>query len=419
MTPPQDLVAAARRSLESRYGLALEGLSQEQIGAAVSGAEGAPVPDPADPRWLERVVDRLPIDESWLFRDDDLWTWLGERAGPELLERARSCGRPLRILSLGCSTGQEVFSLGILFQGLAERVGLSASEAVQAVSILGLDSSPARVEVARSGCVNAWSVQRCRPDWLRGRVVLEDPATGRHRVDMAVRNLCRFEVGNLLSLAAAGNAALGGFDLVLCRHVLIYFRAAEAERIAAALAAGLDPGALLVVATAEAHLLGASGRAEPAGHVGAARMAPAGGAPSIAPAARPGRSRASARRFRAGGPRARSRAAPRAAGDAPGADPVAGHVSAALEHARAGRAEDAVRAARAALFHDPRHLLSRLVLGRHLAAVDAPRGRQVLRELLATASRLPADGAVPSADGLSVGQLVAAVRLLLERAEGA
>jgi len=49
--------------------------------------------------------------------------------------------------------------------------------------------------------------------------------------------------------------------------------------------------------------------------------------------------------------------------------------------------------------------------------VDAARGREVLRDVLAAASALPADDAVPSADGLSVGQLAAAVKLLLGRPE--
>ncbi|HEX9050827.1 MAG TPA: hypothetical protein VF841_09875, partial [Anaeromyxobacter sp.] len=87
------------------------------------------------------------------------------------------------------------------------------------------------------------------------------------------------------------------------------------------------------------------------------------------------------------------------------------------EHAHAGRTEDALREARAALFHDPRHLYSRMLLGRQLIGVDAARGREVLRELLAAAASLPQDDAVPSADGLSVGQLAAAVRLLLDRPE--
>ena len=93
------------------------------------------------------------------------------------------------------------------------------------------------------------------------------------------------------------------------------------------------------------------------------------------------------------------------------------HIHVALEHAHAGRTEDALREARAALFHDPRHLYSRMLLGRHLIEVDQARGREVLRDLLAATAALAPEEAVPSADGLSVGQLAAVVRLLLARPE--
>lgn len=424
MSEAPERVLAARRALEATYGLALEGVSDDQIAATLAAA--GVVVDPLDPGWLERVVDRLPVDESWLFRDDELWTWLLDEAGPALLDHASAHSRPLRILSLGCSTGQEAFSLAILFQHLLELRGIPGSAAAEYVSILGIDSSPARIDVARTGQVNAWSVQRARPAWLRGRVTLEDAQSGRHRVDAAVRALCRFEVGNLVTVAGAGNPALGGFDLVLCRNVLIYFRAAEAQRLAAELSSGMDAGALLVFSATEAHLLAGSAKVEPLGPLGAGRILRApppqgflhtpvpGALAPRGPLLRPVRPRR----------RAHARPAPGPAVPAPtprarpaGADAVAAHLREALEHAGAGRTGDALREARAALFHEPGDLFSRMLLGQQLVTVDAVRGREVLRELLATATRLPADSSVPGADGLSVGQLATAVRLLLSKAE--
>ena len=59
-----------------------------------------------------------------------------------------------------------------------------------------------------------------------------------------------------------------------------------------------------------------------------------------------------------------------------------------------------------------------MVLGKALIATDRDRGREVLRELLHHVSRMPQEDEVPSAPGLSVGQLTAAVRLLLGESEG-
>jgi chemotaxis protein methyltransferase CheR len=402
VTLAPELVALTRRHVEAAYGLALEGLTDDQIASAVGAAfRDAPPGDPADPRWLERVVDRLPIDESWLFRDEELWAWLRDTAGPALLERALLLGRPVRVLSLGCSSGQEPFTVAILFQGLLEAAGIPGASASAYVSVTGIDSSPARVALARSGAVNAWSVQRSRQELLRGRVMLEDPQTGRHRIDPTVRAMCRFEVGNLLDVAARGNAVLGGADLVLCRNVLIYFRPAEAERIAAALARGLDPGALLAFSAAEAHLLGASGTIEPLGQLGAGRAGRPLGEPTQANVARaPRRERVRLHRPVQARPR-------------PPSDAVAAHIRVAVEHARAGRGFEALREARAALFHDPLQLFPRLLVAEQLMGIDAERGRSILRELLDQASRLPPEASVPLADGLSVAQLADAARLLL------
>lgn len=440
MTGGAPLLDAVRRALEAEYGLALEGLGEDQIAAAVYGAAAEGMADPLDPGFLLRVVDRLPIDESWLFRDDGLWEWLRDDAGPDMLERAGAAGRPVRVLSLGCSAGQEPFTAAMLFQDLVERSGLPPSGAASFAQVVGVDSSLGRIEAARSGSLPSWSVQRCREDWLRGRVSPEEGQAGRFRVAPSVQAMCRFEVGNLVELVSRGNAALGGYDLVLCRNVLIYFRSAQAEHIAGALGRALDRGAHLVFSAAEAHLLAAS-PLERCGHLGAGRAAPLASAALV----REVRSRRAARLGRSsarttarvtpcarGAPAqvgsdarglphlARARAAEGAVAELGGLPPdrhhaVTAHVEEAIRQAAAGRSGEALREARAALFHDPRHLYSRLLLGQHLIPVDGERGREVLRELLQAAARLPPEDAVPCADGLSVGQLAAAARILLAR----
>lgn len=419
------LLSATRLALETTYGLALEGLNEDQIQAAVYGAASSGMADARDPEFLARVVDRLPIDESWLFRDDGLWEWLREAAGMEMLERASRSARKVRILSLGCASGQEAFTAAMLFQDLLEKTGLPPSAAASHVQVLGLDSSPSRIEAARSGLLPAWSVQRCRSDWLRGRVTPEPGPTGHHRVAPAIQAMCRFDVGNLVDLAASGNAALGGHDLVLCRNVLIYFRPEQADGFARELARGLDPGAHLVVSAPEAHLL-ARGDLEAVGFLGVGRAAPR--TPTIPVARRPVAHQPAAQRV---APSAAASSHPRpadavvrrrppdSAPEPPRDAAAALHVEEALRHAEAGRRDAALRSARAALVHDPSHLYSQLVLGQQLLSVDVERARQILRVLVKNASRLSPDEPVPCADGLSVGQLAAAARILIMRREDA
>jgi len=408
---PGPLLAAARDALEAAFGLALEGLADDQIQTAVYAAGSAGMADPRDPTYLARVIDRLPIDESWLFRDDGLWEWLRDSAGTELLERAVGLGRPVRVLSLGCSSGQEPFSVAMLFQDLLERTGIPPSAGSGYVQVVGVDSSPGRVEAARAGGVPSWSVQRCRADWLRGRVTADPATPGRYLIAPSVQAMCRFEVGNLVDIAARGNVALGGYDLVLCRNVLIYFRAAEASRLGGELARGLDAGAYLVFSAAEAHLLAAGGL-ELAGHLGAGRSTPR-------PVPPPRRRRAARPRHPRDAPAAPARTPTPVPRAETRAEAVEAHVFEAIRLADAGRRDEALREVRAALFHDPRHLYSRLLLGKQLIPVDEQRGKEVLRELLDAAAQLSPDEAVPCADGLSVGQLAAVARILLARREDA
>jgi hypothetical protein len=250
-------------------------------------------------------------------------------------------------------------------------------------------------------------------------VTPEPGPVARYRLAPAVQAACRFEVANLVEVAAKGNAVLGGFDVVLCRHVLIYFRPAEAVRIASELARGLDPGAHLVVSAAEAHLIDASGLQ------GSAQLGVGASRPRVPVKPPHGRRPARPRKVKASADAPRKPAPPQAPpSDAPlpateREAAVAAHVQKALQYAQAGLALAALREVRAALLHDPRHLYSRLLLGQQLIPVDARRGREVLRELVEAASALPADEAVPCAEGLSVGQIAAAARILLGRREEA
>ncbi len=405
LAAPAMRAGAVRRALRAAYGLGLEGLSDAQVLAAV-GPLGGSHPALAPAGALAQVVDALPIAESWMFRDEPLWTWLQEELLPGLVVDALSAGRPVRAVSLGCAGGQEAHSLAILLLGLLEAAGYPAGGAAARASVLGLDASPARVAQAASGLATSWSVARCPPRWLSGRVRLLDAAAGRWQVDAAVRALCRFEVGNLLEVAGPGSAALRGADLVLCRHVLIYFRPDEALEVVAGLARALDPGATLVLAPAEAHLATGLPGLEPGTSVGSFRcVAP----PPPAQPHRPAAARARPRPALWPAPRL-APAPPLRAEEAP-----ALHARAALEHTAAGRSAEAIREARAACFHDPRQLLSRLVLGRELLSVDHLRGRAVLAELVELTGALPAEASVPYAPGLSVGQLNAAALLIMRR----
>ncbi len=375
----------ARRRLEEKFGLAMAGVTDPEIARALAaaGAPERPIAEEDAAFWV-RCVDQLPIDESCLFRDPSLWAWLAETGLPPRVARALSERGQVRALSLGCAGGQEAFSLAMVLLDLFKACGMPAAAVPRYAAIRGVDASAARVAAARNGVLNAWSVERASgAKWAAGNLSPHPELPNHHRVDPAVAALTSFEQGNLLDLPPA---AVAGHDLVLCRHVLIYFTEARAQQLLAGIAAGLDPGALLVVSPVEAHLLDRIDTLTRLDPVGVARCA----APTALPLP--------------------IRSAPHSPRPLPPVMP--GGLDLAAAHLRAGRADQALQAARAVSYAEPENLMARLLIGQALLRLDPAHGRRILEGLASELSALDEAGRV--GPELTVGQIRQAVGLLLE-----
>jgi len=181
-----------------------------------------------EPSLSQQVVEALLNNETYFFRDRGPFDVLQRHALPELAKRRESSKR-LRIWSAGCSTGQEVYSLAMLFAEAPEQWrGWT-------IDILGTDVSNSCVDRARSGVFSQFEIQRGLGinqmiKWF------EEVADGWRAVE-PLRKPVRFQVHNILEPAPHP----GDFDVVLCRNVLLYLspekKALAFERIAGAMAA--------------------------------------------------------------------------------------------------------------------------------------------------------------------------------------
>jgi chemotaxis protein methyltransferase CheR len=168
---------------------------------ADSGADGL----------AQDVVEALLNNETYFFRDKPTFDQLPGEILPELAERRRDVRR-LSIWSAGCSTGQEVYSLAMLFAEQAERwQGWT-------IDIVGTDVSHRAIHAARGGTYSQFEVQRGLGVTQMLRHFDETPNGWQVREE--VRAMVRFAQGNLLT---APHPARLPFDLVLCRNVLLYF----------------------------------------------------------------------------------------------------------------------------------------------------------------------------------------------------
>ena len=180
-----------------------------------------------EPSLATKVVEALLNNETYFFRDRTPFDLLSKAALPKLTQRRQSTKR-LRIWSAGCSTGQEAYSLAMLFAEEPQRW------AGWTIDILGSDVSEGAVRRAREGVYSQFEVQRGLG--IAQMIKWFEECEGGWRAIEPLRRVVRFQVHNLLEAAPHP----GEFDFVLCRNVLLYLNAERRthvfERLASAMA---------------------------------------------------------------------------------------------------------------------------------------------------------------------------------------
>lgn len=186
-----------------------------------------------DPTELGELACRLTTGETYLFRNRDHFEVL---AG--ILQ---SAGRPIRILSAGCSSGEEAYTIAILSRELL------GSAARAGVSIHAVDVNPAAIARGRRGRYSPWSLRETsdevRQRWFR-------PVEREFQIDAEILGMVSFDEGNL----ADANASFWNgdrYDVIFCRNVLMYFAPATQRVVVARLARATAPGGHLFLGHAE------------------------------------------------------------------------------------------------------------------------------------------------------------------------
>jgi chemotaxis protein methyltransferase CheR len=186
----------------------------------------------------QQVAEALLNNETYFFRDRALFDQLGACVLPALAAR-RGADRRLAIWSVGCSTGQEAYSLAmVLLEQPARWRGWS-------IEILGTDVASAMIDAAREGSFSQFQIQRGLTVSQMVRFFEETRTGWRARTEL--RGKVRFELHSVLDPPPEPRR----FDLILCRNVLLYFDRPTRERAFARLAAALAPGGLLMLGSGE------------------------------------------------------------------------------------------------------------------------------------------------------------------------
>ena len=193
-----------------------------------------------EPALSQRVVEALLNNETYFFRDRTPFDLLTKSALPALAV-SRAATKRIRIWSAGCSTGQEIYSLAMLF----------AEDPVRwhgwTIDLLGSDVSEVAVNRARSGIYSQFEAQRGLG--VTQMIRWFEEGDDGWRVAEPLRRNVRFQVHNILE--APPHPGAGQFDIILCRNVLLYL-SNEKKRLAFdRLASALAPDGRLMLGAGE------------------------------------------------------------------------------------------------------------------------------------------------------------------------
>ena len=241
------------RFLRERIGLDVESVGAPMVERALRQRCVAMNAIDLDDYWLrlqqsadeqQALIEAVIVPETWFFRYPESFTALASLAHKRLAELAGA--RPLRLLSLPCSTGEEPYSLAMAL--------LDAGIAPGAFLIDGMDISPN--SVAKAGKA-VYGRNAFRGSDLGFRERYFDALDEGHRLHDRVQQQVSLQVGNVLDPALATRDGL--YDFVFCRNLLIYFDVATQQRVFEVLKRLLHAQGVLFIGPAEGSLLARMG----------------------------------------------------------------------------------------------------------------------------------------------------------------
>ena len=198
-----------------------------------------------DPREYPKLLRALTINVTKFFRNWETYDTIARKVIPELWSAGDG---KIRVWSAGCSSGEEPYSVGVLFHQHAESCG--ELEKLSRVEILGTDIDEDCLGTAQRGLYGEASFTDT-PVAIREKYFPQ--VAGLRSVIPPVNDLVTFAIGDLLH----GDPPATKFDLILCRNVIIYFDREAQDKLFIEFHASLRDGGILVLGKVET-LLGAA-----------------------------------------------------------------------------------------------------------------------------------------------------------------
>jgi len=201
----------------------------------------------------DEVIDAMTTNETLWFRDTSPFDAFREHLLPAYANEIREGRRnKIRIWSAASSTGQEAYSLAMVFREAARS---NSSLKMEQLHILGTDLSDSALAKARAGIYSGIAMDRGLPGAFRERYF--QPLVDGYRITPEIRDRVVFRKFNLQD----SFVMMGSFDIILTRYVLIYFQDEFKREVLRKAHGALDKGGVLFLGSSESLPGGTAGYA--------------------------------------------------------------------------------------------------------------------------------------------------------------
>jgi two-component system CheB/CheR fusion protein len=192
-----------------------------------------------NPKEVEILFKELLIGVTSFFRDNDVWELLRDSIFPDMIEELPD-GYVLRAWVPGCSTGEEAYSLAIVFK---EAMGENRNHKNLSLQIFATDLDRDAIEVARKGNFSKNITTDVSPERINRFFTVNDET---YRVNGSIRETIVFAPQNVIK-----DPPFTKIDFLSCRNMLIYMEPVLQKKLMDLFHYSLNPGGIMLLGTAE------------------------------------------------------------------------------------------------------------------------------------------------------------------------
>jgi chemotaxis protein methyltransferase CheR/type IV pilus assembly protein PilK len=189
----------------------------------------------------DRLVHHLTVHETRFMRQESVLDLIRNCYLPAQAQECPADPMTIHVWSVGCSTGEEPYSVAMAIDDHLRRLDCSYY-----LGVTASDISRSALAIGRQGIYSRQQIKDIEPDWTAHYFT---PTDDDHF--QVVDNLRKRICFNHLNILDMGAAPIGQMDIVICQNLLIYFDKTQRIEIANTLADHLSPGGLLILGVGE------------------------------------------------------------------------------------------------------------------------------------------------------------------------